>query len=205
MPDVWHDINEPGAFAKKSGGTQQAAADETPEQAAADDPEVRLSEPLFVEGDEGYTFNKKCFAQVNVEYLKDTPRKKVSFDLFCICDGQEENLNCTTSADESGGVAKAEVTLYYGDAYGKKLDADPAATCSYIFRAKHSKGEKEVESEPLEMPQSDKISVDFVEIADVHFHHNCALPCLDENGDLIAALVSAFSYAKDHADREPVV
>ena len=55
------------------------------------------------------------------------------------------------------------------------------------------------------MPSVASIKVDFVEIADVHFHHNCALPCLDEKGDLIAALLSVFSYAKDHTDRELVV
>jgi outer membrane protein OmpA-like peptidoglycan-associated protein len=53
--------------------------------------------------------------------------------------------------------------------------------------------------------KSDKIAVDFVEIADVHFHHNCALPHLDEKGELISELASAFHYAKDHTDRELIV
>ena len=35
-----------------------------------------------------------------------------------------------------------------------------------------------------------------------HFHHNCALPCLDEKNELIAALAAAFTFAKDNPDRE---
>lgn len=58
---------------------------------------------------------------------------------------------------------------------------------------------------PVQGSLSKKMSVDFIEIADIHFNHNCALPCLDSKGKLIGLLAQAFEYAKKHPDRECIV
>jgi outer membrane protein OmpA-like peptidoglycan-associated protein len=204
----WHEINDPGVFTKKvknepAAKQQEAVVEQKQEEETG--PEVRLSDPQWAKGPDGFAFNKKALVSVKVDYLKTTVRKRVNFELFVESEGEREDLKQNVEGFEKDGRAEAEVTLYYGDKYNERLKSDPSAACKYIFKATHSTGEKPVESEPLEMPQSDKISVDFVEIADVHFHHNCALPCLDEKGDLVAELLRAFSYAKDHAGRELVV
>jgi peptidoglycan hydrolase-like protein with peptidoglycan-binding domain len=58
---------------------------------------------------------------------------------------------------------------------------------------------------PVQGSLSKKMSVAFIEIADIHFHHNCALPCLDSKGELIGLLAQAFEYAKKYPDRECIV
>jgi len=202
---TWHSVNDL-YFAKTpdKGKAKAQEADDEPKK-KNDDPEVRLSDGKFVAGVEGFQFNKKCKVKVKVDYLKKTNRKKVTFKLFVVYNNKEEDLAHQAEGYEDKGVAEAEVTLFYGDAYSKALQKDPAAKCSYKFKASHTKGEKEIESELLEMPYEKKLAVDFIEIVDEHFHHNCALPCLDEKGDLIASLQTAFSYIKNNPDRELVI
>jgi hypothetical protein len=190
----WHGINDPGGFVKKAVNEpapkqQEAVADNK----KATDPEAVLSDPQWVESPDGFAFNKKCKVSVKVDYLKETMRKRVGFELFVESQGKREDLKVNANGSENNGRAEAEVTLYYGEAYSELLKTDPSAACKFYFKATHATGGKPVESRPLEMPKSNKISVDFVEIADVHFHHNCALPCLDEKGELIAEILSVFS------------
>lgn len=128
--------------------------EDEPAQKQDDGPEVRLSDGTFLPGDDGYQFNKKCKVQVSVEYLKKTSRKKVTFKLFSVYNHEEEDLGHQVEGYEKDGVAEAEVTLFYGDTYNEALKNDPSATCQYKFKASHSKGEKEIESEALEMPQN---------------------------------------------------
>lgn len=51
----------------------------------------------------------------------------------------------------------------------------------------------------------DKEEVHFVEIADIHFNHDSAVPCIDENGWLVGSLATALRYAEDHPAEEMVV
>jgi outer membrane protein OmpA-like peptidoglycan-associated protein len=206
MADPWRDINDPGFFFKPEAASpaqieQQVDTAEKKKNYV----EVRLSDPKWAEGQDGYKFNKKAKVSIAVQYLKETSRKRVSFNVFVESDGKREDLRQKVDGFENNGRAEAEITLYYGDAYSQKLNDDPSATCKYIFKATHPTGEKPVESEALAMPQDETIAVDFVEIADIHFHHNCALPCLDEKGDLISELLSAFTYAKDDPARELII
>lgn len=78
------------------------------------------------------------------------------------------------------GYAEAEIMLFYGDKYYDAIENDPDAKCDYFFRAKHNTGEKIVDSELLSMPFIEKCKVNIVEIPDITFNLNSAVPCLDK-------------------------
>lgn len=83
MADVWHDINTPGFLGSKKP-IQQASAEEdvifdTSAIKESSGPEVRLSDPQWAEGPDGFAFNKKVGASVKVEYLKQTSRVTLPF------------------------------------------------------------------------------------------------------------------------------
>jgi hypothetical protein len=151
----WHDINDPGFL--KIAKPQEASApkgyvtDATimPPKDTAD--EVKLSEPKFLEGEEGFEFNKKCSVRVKVDYLKETFRKKVTFSLFSDYKGEVQDMHHTVDGDEESGVAEAPVTLYFNDAHYPDYCSDPSTTVDYFFKATHPRG-KEIESPRLTMP-----------------------------------------------------
>ena len=208
MPQSWHDINDPGFFKPQSNAAKGAQSVEreavTPEGAPKQEPEVKLISAKWEEGAEGCQFNKKAGVKITAEFLKETPRRKISCGLFVVYDGQEEDLNHRVDAElEDDGTASAEMTLYYGHGYYNALPENPEATCQYKVKVMHPTGTAELESELLGMPKA--MGIDFIEIADVHFHHNCALPCLDEKGELIALLAQVFVFAKDNPDRELIL
>lgn len=119
--------------------------------------EVKLIEGAWLPGDEGFQFNKKCIAQVKLDFLKETNRKKLQLKTFVEYNGEEEDLGQVVDAfanDE--GIAEAEVMLYYGEKYYESLEENPSATCKYKFIASHPKGTGELTSELLEMPQVEK-------------------------------------------------
>jgi outer membrane protein OmpA-like peptidoglycan-associated protein len=152
----WHNINDPGLF-KPAKPRQSTAPVEYVTDAAitkedtAD--EVKLSDPQFFEGEEGYEFNKKCGVKVRVEYLKETFRKKVTFALFSDYKGEVQDMHLTVDGDEESGVAETEVTLYYNDAHYPDYCSDPSTSVDYFFKATHPRA-KEVESPRLTMPRS---------------------------------------------------
>jgi len=201
----WHSIND--LYLVKSpqkGAAKTQDVDDEPKK-KAEDPEVRLSDGIFLEGDDGFQFNKKCKVKVKVDYLKKTNRKKVTFKLFVVYNGETEDLAHQAEGYEEDGFAQAEMTLFYGDKYSKALQKDPAAKCSYTFKASHSKGEKEIESELLDMPAEDKKKVNVVEVPDITFHHNSAIPCLDDKNSLIISILTALEYASKNSEEELVI
>jgi hypothetical protein len=158
MEGSWHDINDPGFFEPAEDTdpkNQEYATDNLEQMQDADTQEVRLSDPQFVESDDGFDFNRKCRVRVKVEYLKETARKKVTFSLFSTYNGEIQDMQCNAEGFESGGVAEAELTLYYNDAHYADYSNDPSKTLDYFFKASHSRG-NEVESPPLTMPCADK-------------------------------------------------
>ncbi len=156
MPEEWHDINDPGFFKvtkpKEESEPKECVTDgaETTTEEAPE--EVKLSEPQFLEGGEGFQFNKKCRVKVKVEYLKETPMKKVTFSLFSDYNGEVQDMQHTADGFESDGAAEAEMTLYYNDAHYNDYSNDPAVKVDYFFKASHPRA-KEIESPKLTMPK----------------------------------------------------
>lgn len=119
----------------------------TPQQRKDDGPEVRLSQPEIAAPSDGFNFNKKCTLKVNVEYLKETSRKRVLFEFFAECDGEKELIESGLEGFEKDGVAEAQAMLYYPEKY-KEGD-----TAEFFFEASHNKGVKKVNSDKVSLPQ----------------------------------------------------
>jgi hypothetical protein len=151
----WRDVNDPGVF-KKPATTPTAAPAAVSAAALKEktDPEVKLSDPQWAKGPGGYAFNKKAKISVKVDYLKQTIRKRVKFEVFVESAAGRENLNQNVEGIEKNGRAEVEIDLFYGDKYSEKLRADPTAACKYFFKATHATGESPVDSGPLDMPQA---------------------------------------------------
>lgn len=127
----------------------------------SDESEVQLLEGKWLPGEEGFQFNKKCKAQVKAKFLKETCRRKVTLSTSVEYEGEEEDLVQQVEAElNDDGIAEGEVMLYYGDKYSDALREKPDAKCYYKFKATHNTAKNEVESENLEMPQSQEEQVD---------------------------------------------
>ncbi|MBD3346349.1 MAG: OmpA family protein [Chitinivibrionales bacterium] len=209
MPKEWHDINEPGfgfGAGKKEERVEAKEVEIITTVAKEDTTEVRLVEGAWRPGPNGYRFNEACKAFVKAEFLKDTARKRVKLKIFVRHEGEDEDLKQFPELFlDDNGEGEVEVTLYYGEKYYDAWCEDPSAKCHYLFRAEHSKGVKELESPLLEMPHVDKVHVDFVEIPDVLFNSDSAVPCLDENATVIGAVVAALNFAAANPSKEIVV
>ena len=120
--------------------------DEPYSQPKKDEPEVRLSQPQLVASSDGFNFNKKCSLKVNVEYLKETSRKRVLFELFAECNGSKELIQSGIEGFEQNGSAETQAMLYYPEKYSKN------DTAEYFFEASHTKGEKKVISDRICLP-----------------------------------------------------
>jgi hypothetical protein len=151
----WNDINDPGflkiAKPMEASPSKGFVTDATIMPREDTSEEVKLSEPQFFEGEEGYEFNKKCNVRVKVEYLKETFRKKVTFSLFSDYKGEVQDMHHQVEGDEENGVAETQVTLYYNDAHYPDFSSDPSTAVDYFFKATHPRA-KEVESLRLTMP-----------------------------------------------------
>jgi len=86
--------------------------------------------------------------------------------LFSVYNGEIEDMKHQGEGFEDSGYATAELTLFYNEAYYKDTQKGPDAKVTYFFTASHSKGEKEIESEHVEMPQQD---VTQISDAGLHF------------------------------------
>ena len=157
MSSEWHDIDDPGFFSKKQDQNDSSKSDdvavEAPPKTDTDEPEVKLIEATWQPGDKGYEFNKECYLEVKAEYLKKTSMRRVSAQLFVEFKGDTEDVSYQADGylDEDG-IARIKIILYYGTAYNDALQDDPQAACTYTCTVSHPSAEKEIQSEPLEMP-----------------------------------------------------
>src|SRR5690554_3813171 len=125
--------------------------------------------------------------------IKNYPEKaKVTFDIYDVSSNTPLRITSVESKNENG-VAKARWTVEDPEKKGENLKLAFEA----IARSKASSR--------VEVPIIPKIDCDFVEAPDILFHHNSAVPCLDESGTLISSLCSVFKFAKENSDKEIVL
>ncbi len=110
--------------------------------------EARLSDAKFLLPKDAVTFNGKCKAQVKIEYLRHTIMTKITFCLYCTYKGKTEIMKPDKVGNEKNGIAETEFTIFYPDDYTQ------GETVEYFFKASHRRGEKEISSEKLKMPQN---------------------------------------------------
>jgi hypothetical protein len=151
MSEPWRDINDPGAFFKPepepADNTRVALTDSATKPKEKPSPVAKLTDAKFVPPQAGLKFNDKCSVQVAVKYTQETPQTRVTFKLFCDYKGIKQDLKHKIDANESGGIAKAELTLYYPDDYSD-------GSAEYFFTAEHCRGDKTVESDKLTLPKT---------------------------------------------------
>jgi hypothetical protein len=150
-----HDVDELGFVPRRrAAAQQQPQAEEEPAGAAqVRQIEVRLLEAQWKPGKNGFQFTQECLLEIKAEYLKPTVRKRVEVRPFVVFNGAEEDLGSPTDAFlDDKGIATATIPLEYGSAYYDALEDDPSVTCQYKCRLSHSTGEREIESELLDMP-----------------------------------------------------
>ncbi len=153
MSEPWHDIDDPGYFKKpeKKGAASAKEADDSPAAEKANSI-VTLSDAKFVPPDGGIDFNDTCPAQVSVAYKEQTSQTRVTFKLFCTYNGEQVDLKHKVDANESGGTAEAQLTLYYPDDYSD-------GSVDYFFTAEHSRADKAAQSAVLTLPYSPAVIV----------------------------------------------
>jgi hypothetical protein len=163
MAHIWQDINLPGFSSAKetteSGNEPQNTPDSEPKEQQT---EFKLDKAYWKEGSQGFGFNKKCFVVVEGSFLRDTVRTRIQGDLFCESKAGLEDLGSHVEGflDKQSGKAELETTLYFGNKYYDMLKNKPAAKCKYILKKiHHTRGDREIESEPLEMPVSDVLGL----------------------------------------------
>lgn len=151
----WRSIND--FYYRRLDDIEQKAkpmdvADEPPPKKK--EPEVRLLKGVWIAGDEGFDFNKKCKAQVTARLLRETKNKKVTINTFVKFKDDKEDLKQSLDGHLDGeGNAVIEVMLFYGDKYKQAISKNPDDNvCHYIFTATHENCTGELESEQLEMP-----------------------------------------------------
>jgi type VI secretion system secreted protein Hcp len=165
---------------------------------------VKLSDAKFLPEEGKTDFKQKCNVTVNVAYLKETNKKKVLFKLFSIYKNNTQDMQHEVEGFESAGKADAAVTLHYNDEYYTDSEKPSTAVVEYFVKVSHSEAE-EIESERLKLPFKKQQTVQYVEIPDVLFNHNSAVPCIDNNNTLVGAIATVLIYANKNSDKEIVI
>jgi hypothetical protein len=156
MPDPWHGINDPGYWIKPqaapSDNTRVAVTDSDTKPKEKAGPVATLSDAKFVPPQAGVKFNDKCPVQVSVKYKEKSSQTRVTFKLFCNYNSKKQDLNKKVDANESNGIAKAELQLFYPEGY-------ETGSVEYFFTAEHCRGDKVVESDKLALPSKKSLEV----------------------------------------------
>jgi len=170
MEKVWNDVNLPGFSKGKgrqesevkfvSGVENESAVDDTPP-----DPEVKILKAEWVEGPQGFQYNAPCYADVTVEFLKETIRKKLTAKLFGIYDGKEEDMSQIVQGfiDEKTNIARIEINKlwFVNNEYYYAWQKTPSTPCQYILKnISHSRGANTIDSPKLDMPPKSKLFIE---------------------------------------------
>lgn len=204
VSDEWHGAeSEEGEESEEEETTEeQEAVVEAPVEDTGK--KVTLSEAKFLPEEGKTDFNQKCNVTVNIAYIQETTKKKVLFKLFSAYNNNTQDMQHEIEAFESGGKADAAVTLHYNDEYFSDTAKPADASVEYFVKVTHPEAD-EVESERLKLPFKKQQTVQFIEIPDVLFNHNSAVPMIDEGEKLINAVITSLDFASKNADKEAVI
>lgn len=157
----WRDINDFYFVRGKKEPKPEHEDIEEPQEEQREEKvliEVRLSKPLFIKPGEGYIANKPCKMQVSAEFLEETNRKRVTFDVYSSYNkGKEVQEYSGLEGFIKDDFAVAEMKyLPLNEDYVSDNTKAEDATYEIRFVVLHTKGEKPVESDVLVMPYLEK-------------------------------------------------
>ena len=205
----WRDINDSWAYLAQPSDDDEFKDEEEPQEEPArqrTEAELRLKDPVFVEPEDGYAENKPCELSVSVERLKPGTPRKIIFDVYSVYKGRQTKEFAGLEGREENGVATAKIPrLYFNNDYLGDQSRSQDAAFEYWFEAHHPKAEAAVTSSRLVLPPRKRYSVEFVEVPDVLFNHDSAVPLFDGDGRLVESIVTALAYAADNPGKELVV
>jgi peptidoglycan hydrolase-like protein with peptidoglycan-binding domain len=210
----WNDINNVGF---SSGRTNEIPENRVVTGVEEDDsvqeecePEMRLISAVWEPGPNGFNYKEKCILVVKGEYLKKTIRARIRGKLFGIYNGEEVDLSYEVEGfvDKQTSLARMVIkSLFFvnNDHYfAWQKDKNVAAT--YMIKGIfHSRGENTLDSPSLEIPATVTIIVDFIEMPDLLFNHNSAVPCIDKNDMFISIMAATLYYASNNSEKETVL
>lgn len=165
----FYDINLPGLSQGKTENkpAKKIVTGVEPQDDNRDQPpkELRLISAKWAEGPEGFQYNKICYLDVKVEYLKNTIRKKIRGDLWGVYNNEEIDFKQTVDGeiDDNSMTARMVVRYLYfiNDAFYAAWQKNTGEKCSYILKnIRHTLGENTIDSQVLEMPQSASLDKD---------------------------------------------
>jgi type VI protein secretion system component Hcp/peptidoglycan hydrolase-like protein with peptidoglycan-binding domain len=173
---------------------------------APERPPVSLEAPGWEHTDESLKAEKEAVVGERIRLLVDVMNIRDGESVkFEICYYNDQIANCnfqTVSGKVVNGTAAAEWTIDYSTIKDGVKAKDKSELYKLRFEPMYS-GKYGAKTDIPVRPA--KIFCDFVEVADVHFNTGSPLPCLDDKGSLIAALVESLKFAKDNPDKEVVL
>jgi type VI protein secretion system component Hcp len=169
-------------------------------------PPVSLEAPGWEHTDESLKDEKDAVVGERIRLLVDVTNirdgESVRFEI-CYYNDQIANINFqTVSGKVVNGTATAEWTIDYSTIKDGSKAKDKSDIYKLRFEPMYS-GKYGAKTDIPVRPA--KIFCDFVEVADVHFNTGSPLPCLDDKGSLIAALVACLQFANDKPGKEVVL
>ncbi|MFP4242578.1 MAG: peptidoglycan-binding protein, partial [Chitinispirillaceae bacterium] len=215
MPELFRDIDDlgfgPSKKVPKGPGKFITGCPERdePDQEEKPEPLVRLLSARWKPGPRGFQYNEQCFLEVRAQYLKKTVRSRVRGKLYGIYNGIEEDLLQEVEGFiQKDGTAMLEIKKlwFINDDHYSAWKKDKTTPAKYLIKEiSHSRGENVINGPELEMPVENKITVHFLEVPDILFHHNSAVACLDTEGELVGALSTALVYAHENSQKEMIL
>lgn len=214
MQKAFHDINLPRQTLGKNDKHQSTkiitGVDEHDPEEKKEEPEVHFISAKWKPGPKGFQYNEPCFLEVKAEYLKKTVRAKIRGKLFGTFDNEEVDLcqEVIGFLDKENGIANMEIKKlwFVNDAHYHAWQKDKSAKSKYLIKAiSHSRGDNNIDSPMLELPQIDKKEVSIVEVPDITFNSDSAIPSLDDKNSLINSIVTAILFGSDNPDKELVI
>jgi outer membrane protein OmpA-like peptidoglycan-associated protein len=176
-----------------------------PLTAAAPAPAIKvtLSAPSFEEKGVKIAINEVCYVKVSASTSQGKPTGQVTFKLFSLYKGQEEDMNVNVNAPVKNGIARAEVKLWINSAYHQDKEKRPTDKVEYYFKALHPNSELPAESHKLTLCHINKAH--FVKAPDKLFNLNSAIPCLDNDSNLLFILTGIFKFAGENKDNTMIL
>ncbi len=170
------------------------------EEEEAEEPLVQLSSAEFIEPSTA-KIDQDISVTAEFEYLTDrTP--PLFFTLKATYNGVEQ-LGPAVSAEVSETTATAVLNLEQHSEFYFTEDREESDKITYTFTVRCDDG-SELQGDVIELPGL-PLTIDIIEAADTLFTTNSAVPCIDNEGLLVATIQKTYEHADEWPDKEIII